>query len=218
MNDEAEDMKDFIDLVHLKARWNELEPYRSEKTETRLASALKIVEKKFDGTLIFNDRAPEGVEVPGTAVVTRLNRDMVYGLSKNESLNDDYSELLLKVVSGMKYKSTGEEKNLSFLDMCLVNEMMLHNNVLSSSGGDPADNIEGLKYFWDFFAEPDERGWVSSARFCSFIGQVAHATKGGRGSDRGFLETFNIMALRHKRGEQNFIDLDVDKMLNSVNW
>lgn len=218
MSEDMDGIKNFIDSMQVKARWNELEEFRSEKMETRLASALRIVGKKLDKTIVFNEQAPDGAMVSGDTIVNRVNRDIVFGLGKNEQLNEDYAELLLKIVSGIKYSTTGEEKNLSFLDLCLVNEMMVHNNILTAHGGDPADNIEGLKYFWELFSEPDDRGWVSSARFCSFVGQVAHATKGGRGSDRGFLETFNIMALRHKRGEQNFIDLDVDKMLNSVNW
>lgn len=220
MNDSTggEGLGGIVESIKLQARWAELEPYRTAKTENYIARAITQVKKKLDQTRVFISKEPDGVLVPSSVIVARIYRDIVLALSTNTELNEDYAQLLLRVVSGIKYGLSPEEKNLAFLDVCLLNEIVVHNNIVAAHGGDPVLDISGLKYFWDFFAEPDERGWTSSARFCAFIGEVAHASKDGRGSDRGFLETINIMALRHGRGEETFLSLDVGKMLSSVDW
>lgn len=199
-------------------RWNAVSEHVSENARRRFSAGVKMLPEKLDGALIVNQEMPFGVVVPGNQISAVIGNDMIAALSEHDTFNEAYADLFLKIIAGIPYGMSPDEKHMAFLDVKMFGEMLVLNNALIAHGADSAASLDGLEYFWDLLAVPDESGWVSSARFCAFVGQIVHASKSGLGSERGFIETFNILALRHRRGEENFVDLNVAQMLNSVEW
>lgn len=210
-------METFFNSMKAATHWNEIKEFVPDKTESDIRVILSTIVHKFQGTEFIQQHNNEPVKVNGEVVAEKLKPNLILGLQPIESMNIDYVDFMLELVASMDTeKASDAERLLFFRDLESLSEIFIFNNMLRVHHRDAADDTEGLKYFWNL----NKEAGYPPERLTSFVGSVAYSSKTlGAGSDRGYLQTINILAVRHQQNRDDFRSLSsAEEMLKAIPW
>lgn len=210
-------MEAFSSSMKAAMHWSQVKEYVPAETEDKIRSILLTIAQKFQNTEFIRQSNSEPIKVSGEVVSEKIKPNLILGLQPSESMNVDYVNLMLELVLAMDtHKASDAERLLYYRDLETISELFIFNNMLRVHNRDAAESIDGLKYFWELNKEAEN----SSERFTSFIGSIAYSSKNmNTGSDSGYLQTINILAVRHQQNLDDFRSLSsAEEMLKAVPW
>lgn len=212
------DPEDASVAVQISVRWQQLEPFRDEDIDSMFKSILNVIGNKFHGAeLLMRDGDTQ--KFSGYSIAESNKIKMILSLNPDKELNRDFLKLLYAFVLSLEVNNADSlESGLKVRDISVLLDLMQYNNMLRMNRIEPASTIDGLKYFWDHYQKESSTQNEAAQNFIIFVSEIAHTSKRVQASDQGYLETLNVLAVRHQNNKDDFRELMADDMISKVSW
>lgn len=202
--------------------WDSVKEYVDPPTQRNLISSIDQVCSLFSGVQI-ELRGMRMTKVKESDLVPVMAKKFAKALSTDTQMNYDFMELCLDVLSSMDMRSASPfEVQMKLRDIVVLSDVMRINSELLADVGrgsgvpfHPADNIDGMRYFWQYHKSRESHPSRAAQKFCMFLLELV-TTMQLTGKRENFVTMLNKLAVPHAKNTEGFQRMTLGTMLEKM--